>query len=128
MSNTVTLEPERTYDHEAAAERIAIAPCGTSMRAVINGITVAKSDRALLLQETGYPPRVYFPADDVRMELLTPSMHTTHCPFKGEAAYWSLNAGGASIGNGAWAYPEPIGAVAEIKNHLSFADEVQIEG
>lgn len=64
------------------------------MRVVIDGETVAESTRPTVLFETGLPPRCYLPLSDVRLELLQPSDTTTHCPYKGTAAYWSIRVGG----------------------------------
>ncbi|MFQ5467654.1 MAG: DUF427 domain-containing protein [Kiloniellaceae bacterium] len=110
-----------------AEARIAIVPCADPVRAVFNGETVAASDRALVLRERGYPPRVYFPPTDARMALLTPTARRTHCPFKGDASYWTLAAGGRTLETAAWAYPDPLPGVAEIAGHLSFVDAVEIE-
>lgn len=107
--------------------RIAIEPCGRTARATFRGETVAESDKALVLRERGYPPRIYFPQSDVRMDLLSRTAHKTRCPHKGDAAYWSLRMGGAAIENAAWAYLEPLGDVAAIAGHLSFADPVETE-
>ena len=107
--------------------RITIEPCGTRARATFRGKTVADSDNALVLRERGYPPRVYFPQSDVRMDLLSRTAHQTRCPYKGEAAYWSLRAGGETVENAAWAYLDPLDDVAAIAAHLSFADTVKTE-
>lgn len=116
------------FDHAGAAERIAIEPAGKRLRAVLGGATIADSDAALVMHETGYPPRVYFPQQDVRMGLLRRTDHSTRCPFKGHASYWTLGAAGRTIENAAWAYLDPIGEVAAIKGHLSFVDEVALDG
>ena len=110
-----------------AMPRITIEPCAGRARATLHGETLAESEQALVLRERGYPPRVYFPQADVRMDLLSPSAHKTHCPFKGDAAYWTLAAKGKTLENLAWAYPDPIAAVAQIAGHLSFADPVEVE-
>ena len=110
-----------------AMPRITIEVHEGPARARLEGETLAESERALVLRERGYPPRVYFPQADVRMERLTRTAHTTHCPYKGDAAYWTVAAKGEALENAAWAYPEPIAAVAEIAGHISFADPVELE-
>ncbi|MEU3840725.1 DUF427 domain-containing protein [Streptomyces sp. NPDC028635] len=86
------------------------------VRVVHDGQVLAESDRPLVLHETGCPPRYYLPAEDVRLELLTPSDTHTHCPFKGTASYWSLPGAPDLV----WSYPDPKPDVAQIKNHLCF--------
>lgn len=118
---------ERQDAPETGAPRIRIEPCLRTARATFNGETVAKSDAALILHERGYPPRIYFPLHDVRMDLLTSSDRSTHCPYKGDASYWTVSANGAQAADVAWAYRQPIDDVAAIKDHLSFADPVQTD-
>lgn len=103
--------------------RITVEPSGRHVRVVHGGRVLAESDRALLLRETGCPDRYYIPADDVRLDLLTPSGTSTRCPFKGTAAYWSL----PGAADAAWAYPEPKAGVEEIKDHLCFY-ETEVSG
>ncbi|CAL9444265.1 hypothetical protein SUDANB105_02297 [Streptomyces sp. enrichment culture] len=88
------------------------------VRVVHDGQVLAESDRPLVLKETGCPVRYYIPAEDVRLDLLTPSGTHTDCPFKGTASYWSLP-GAADL---VWAYPDPKPDVAAIKDHLCFYD------
>lgn len=89
------------------------------VRVVHGDQVLAESDRPLVLKETGCPVRYYLPAEDVRLDLLTPSDEHTHCPFKGTASYWSLP--DARDGRpGVWAYPDPKPEVAAIRNHLCF--------
>ncbi|MFF8944808.1 DUF427 domain-containing protein [Streptomyces sp. NPDC014864] len=97
---------------------ITIEPSGERVRVVHDGRVLAESDRALVLRETGCPPRYYLPPQDVRLDLLTPSDSQTHCPFKGTASYWSLPDAADLV----WAYPDPKPDVAEIKDHLCFYD------
>ena len=93
------------------------------VRILHDGEVVAESDRAVDLHETGLPTRRYVPRDDVRMELLTPSRTTSHCPFKGDATYF--DAPGAQ--DVAWTYEEPIEGRGDIAGHLSFfPDRVQV--
>lgn len=85
-----------------------------------DGRTLAESTRPLLLRETGYPVRYYLPPSDVRADLLTPSDTHTHCPFKGDASYWSVAPDGPK--DAAWVYPTPKPDVAAIKDHFCFYD------
>ncbi|MFG6298080.1 MULTISPECIES: DUF427 domain-containing protein [Streptomyces] len=98
--------------------RITVEPSERHVRVVRDGRVLAESDAALVLRETGCPDRYYIPAGDVRLDLLTPSGTTTHCPFKGDASYWSLPDAPDLV----WAYPDPKPVVAEIKDHLCFYD------
>ncbi|MEU6090338.1 DUF427 domain-containing protein [Streptomyces sp. NPDC047085] len=88
------------------------------VRVVRGDQVLAESDRSLVLRETGCPPRYYIPAEDVRLDLLTPSDTHTVCPFKGTASYWSLPDAPDLV----WAYPDPKPGVAEIKDHYCFYD------
>ncbi|MFF9811015.1 DUF427 domain-containing protein [Streptomyces coeruleorubidus] len=96
--------------------RITISKSDRPVRVVHAGQVLAESDRPLVLRETGCPERYYIPAEDVRLDLLTPSGTRTYCPFKGTASYWSLPDAADLV----WAYPEPKPDVAEIKDHLCF--------
>ncbi|EFL02770.1 conserved hypothetical protein [Streptomyces sp. SPB78] len=86
------------------------------VRAVHGGELLAESRRPLVLRETGCPVRYYLPPEDVRSALLVPSDTTTHCPFKGDASYWSLPDAPDLV----WAYEEPKAQVADIKGHYCF--------
>ncbi|WP_338783295.1 DUF427 domain-containing protein [Streptomyces sp. DG1A-41] len=100
----------------ATGHRITIKESDRPVRVVHAGQVLAESDRPLVLRETGCPERYYIPAEDVRLDLLTPSGTHTYCPFKGTASYWSLPDAADLV----WAYPEPEPDVAEIKDHLCF--------
>ncbi|MCA3747715.1 MAG: DUF427 domain-containing protein [Rubrobacter sp.] len=90
------------------------------VRVELGGETVADSRRMKLLHETGLLPVYYFPEEDVRMELLERTDHTTRCPFKGEAVYWTVRAGGRTAENAAWAYPEPLEDAPPLGGYISF--------
>jgi uncharacterized protein (DUF427 family) len=70
----------------------------------------------------------YFPADAVKKEFLKPSAHTSECPWKGTAHYYSVEVGGMRNDNAAWYYPQPKPAAAEIKDHIAFWKGVRVEG
>jgi uncharacterized protein (DUF427 family) len=78
------------------------------------------TQKALNLREASYPPVHYIPRKDVDMAELTQSDTTTYCPYKGDAAYFSIPAGGERSVNAIWTYEAPYDAVAEIKDHLAF--------
>ena len=102
------------------ARRIDVEPCPARVRVELGGEVVADSARALLLHEASHPPVHYFPREDVRMELLNRTDHATHCPYKGDASYWTLDAGGRTAENAVWSYERPIPGVAGIAGYLAF--------
>ncbi|RDG37274.1 DUF427 domain-containing protein [Streptomyces corynorhini] len=102
----------------ATGHRITIEQGTEHVRVVRDGQLLAESRSPLLLRETGCPVRYYLPPGDVRTELLTSSETTTHCPFKGDASYWSLPDAPDLV----WAYPAPKEEVAQVKDHFCFYD------
>ncbi|MFJ9830675.1 DUF427 domain-containing protein [Streptomyces sp. NPDC101169] len=102
---------------------ITIEQGGRRVRAVHGGQVLAETDRPLILRETGCPARYYIPAEDVRLDLLTPSGTHTVCPFKGTASYWSLPDAPDLV----WAYPDPKPDVAALKDHLCFYEVEEVE-
>jgi Uncharacterized protein conserved in bacteria len=83
-------------------------PVHKRIRVEFGGETIADTTGARLLFETGHLPVYYIPESDVRMDLLERTDHSTHCPVKGDAAYWTVSAGGRTAENAVWGYPEPI--------------------
>jgi uncharacterized protein (DUF427 family) len=90
------------------------------IRATFAGETVVDSRHAKLLHEHGLLPVLYFPEDEVRMDLLEGTDHSTHCPFKGDASYWSVRVGDRVAENAAWEYPEPIEGAPPIAGYVAF--------
>jgi uncharacterized protein (DUF427 family) len=90
------------------------------VRVVLGGETVADSRRVKLMHETRHLPVYYFPEEDVRMDLLEATDHTTTCPFKGEASHWSVRVGENVAENAVWSYPDPIGSAPPIEGYLAF--------
>jgi uncharacterized protein (DUF427 family) len=89
---------------------------------------VADTRHALELREASYPPVLYVPRADARLEHFARSGHHTHCPYKGEASYFGLRAGDARSDNAVWSYEDPFPAMAEIKDRVAFyPDRVRIE-
>jgi uncharacterized protein (DUF427 family) len=91
------------------------------------GKVIADTKDALSLHESTYPAVFYVPRKDVDMQLLQRTDKSTHCPYKGDASYYSIPMGGERLINAIWTYEQPFDAVAAIKDHLAFyADRVEI--
>jgi uncharacterized protein (DUF427 family) len=99
---------------------ITITPSGTRVRVRFGGKVVADTTRALVLREAHYPAVYYVPRADADMSLLEATEHSTHCPYKGDASYFTISAGGRRAENAVWSYQRPYPAMAEIKNYLAF--------
>ena len=93
------------------------------------GAVLGESSNALELQEGDYPPVIYFPRADIAMAFLDTSDHTTHCPHKGDASYFSIVTKSKTLANTVWSYENPKSDVAAIKDHLAFyaSDDVAVE-
>jgi uncharacterized protein (DUF427 family) len=90
------------------------------VRVTFAGRIVADTRRALTLREAGYAPVQYIPRADIDMALFERTANATHCPYKGDACYFSLKVDGRASENAAWSYEAPYPAVAAIKEHLAF--------
>jgi uncharacterized protein (DUF427 family) len=99
---------------------ITIEPNPKRVRVTWNGHVIADTTRALTLREASLRPVQYIPRADIDMALLAHSTHATHCPYKGDASYFSLRADGAARQNAVWTYEAPFPAVAAIREHLAF--------
>jgi uncharacterized protein (DUF427 family) len=99
---------------------ITIARNGKRVRVIFAGQVVADTARALTLQEAKYPPVQYIPRADVKMGALIATDHHSHCPYKGDAGYFSIAANGRTADNAVWSYEKPFPAMAEIKEYLAF--------
>ena len=85
-----------------------LEPSPKRVRGVLGGETVVDSRRVHLLHESNLMVRWYFPLEDVRADLLRRSETTTHCPFKGDASYWSLVVGDRVVEDAVWSYEQPL--------------------
>jgi uncharacterized protein (DUF427 family) len=99
---------------------ITIEPNPNIVRVTFNGQVVADTMRALTLRESTYKPVFYIPRADVRMAWLQRTDHVTHCPYKGDASYYTLRVGERMAGNAVWSYEHPYPAVAAIAGRLAF--------
>ena len=86
----------------------------------VGGEVVADTTRALVMRAPGTPDQQYIPREDVDMTRLSRTTHATHCPYKGDASYWTIRGKGREVPNGVWSYEAPYEAMAPIKGHLAF--------
>ena len=99
---------------------ITIVAADKRVRVRFGGQIIADTAKALTLKEASYPPVYYIPRADTDMSLLQATERSTHCPYKGDASYFSIAAGGETADNAAWSYQQPFPAMAEIKDYLAF--------
>ena len=86
----------------------------------VGGTVIADTREALTLKEAAYSPVQYIPRKDVDMSQLQRSSHHTYCPYKGDASYYSIAAGGDRSVNAVWTYETPFEAMAQIKEYVAF--------
>jgi uncharacterized protein (DUF427 family) len=103
---------------------ITVTPATTRWRALFQGHVIADSADALVLQEADYPPVIYFPREDVSMEYMARTDHRTHCPYKGDAAYYTLRMDSEIADNAVWTYEEPYPAMTMIAGRVAFYPNV----
>ena len=95
---------------------IAVTPTKGRVVVKAGGRIIAETHNALTLQEASCPPVQYIPRADADMPQLSRTAHTTYCPYKGDASYYSL----PNAENAVWSYEAPHAAMATIKDHLAF--------
>lgn len=105
------------YTIAGPAHRLLFDEFPRRVRALFGGETVLDSRRGRLLHETGLLPQLYVPAADLSAGFLVPTGHTTHCPFKGDATYWSVRVGGRTAENAVWSYQQPLAEAAWLRGY-----------
>jgi uncharacterized protein (DUF427 family) len=103
-----------------ASHPITIAPAMERVRITHGGKVIADSRHAIALKEASYPVVHYIPRDEVDFSALTRTTHASHCPYKGDASYYSVEHQGGRSDNAIWTYEAPYPAVAEIAGYLAF--------
>jgi uncharacterized protein (DUF427 family) len=103
--------PDHPITIEANSSRVVVT---------VGGKVIADTSDALTLREASYPAVQYVPRRDVDMAALTRSEHTTYCPYKGDASYYSIPAGGDRSINAVWTYETLFEAMAQIKDYVAF--------
>ena len=113
MADKPVLQPSEKHP-------ITVTPNPARIVVTVAGKVVADTRRALTLQESTYPAVQYIPIEDVDRALLERTETTSYCPFKGDASYYSIPAGGDKSVDAIWVYEAPHDAVKEIKDHVAF--------
>ena len=99
---------------------ITVTPAAKRWRARFQGHVIADSANALVLKEATYPQVIYFPREDVSMEYMSRTAHSTHCPYKGDASYYTLLMDGHFAENAVWTYETPYPAMTAIAGRVAF--------
>lgn len=99
---------------------ITIEPNPTRVTVTLAGRVIADTTEALVLREAAYPAVQYIPLKDVDRALIERTDHSSYCPYKGDASYYSIPVGGERALNAIWTYEAPYAAVARIKDHVAF--------
>ena len=117
-------EDEEVFTHPRDPyTRVDILPSSRHVRVAVDGVTVAETTSPRLLFETGLVTRYYIPKPHVRMDLLVPTDTVTHCPYKGQAAYWSVRVGDNLGEDLAWSYRTPLPESQKIAGLVAFYNE-----
>jgi len=115
-----TTQDERIARLIAEGYGVRIEPCPRRIRAFFGGEAVVDTTRAVYLYETRHLPVYYVPVDDVRADLIEATTHTSRCPFKGDASYWSIVVGDRRSENAIWGYRQPIESCPDISGYVAF--------
>lgn len=111
---------ENPFARSHEGYRLSIKPDHRRISAEFQSEVIAESSNVLVMHETRLAPVFYFPRDDVRMDLLVTSNRRTHCPFKGNASYWTIQVGDKSAKNAAWSYQTPYDESSSVKGYVAF--------
>lgn len=114
---------ERVIKIPGPEHMIKVEPYRGHVVVTVAGQVVADSHNALVLHETRHGPVYYIPRADATMAAFERTAHSSYCAYKGEAAYYSIPAGGERAINAIWTYEDPFEAVGTIREHLAFYDD-----
>ena len=103
--------PDKVLEFEPSPRRIRIK---------VNNEVIVDSTNVMLMRESGHIPTLYFPMDDVRMDLFSTTEHASHCGYKGDASYWTLTVGDRTEENVVWSYRNPYDEMSSIKDYVAF--------
>ena len=99
--------------------RLELMPCAKRVRVKFGGETIIDSTNAVLMLENICTPVYYFPWQDFKAEFAEKTAHRSHCPFKGDASYWTLKAGGKTAENVVWGYETPYDEAQQLTGHVA---------
>jgi uncharacterized protein (DUF427 family) len=117
-------EDEEVFTHPRDPyTRVDILPSSRHVRVEVDGVTVAESASPRLLFETGLPVRYYLPKTHLRMDMLTPTDSESHCPYKGQAEWWSVRVADSLHEDLAWSYRTPLPESQKIAGLVAFYNE-----
>lgn len=105
---------------DAGGRPVRTEPNARRLRVFVDGVAIADTTRSIYLFEKGRLPVYYFPRSDVRFDLLRHTDHTSHCPRKGDAEYWSIVVGDRVIENAVWGYPVPLPGTDDLSGYVAF--------
>ncbi len=117
---SATPPAETNYSIDGPRHRLLMTPFPRRVRAEVGGRVVLDSIDAALVHESNLLPALYLPVGDIDTDVLVSTSHTTHCPFKGDASYWSIVVGDRTLHNVAWAYQRPLPAVPWLLDRVGF--------
>ena len=120
ISETVSGEKLESGFEDRPDHRISLGPAPRPMVVEAFGQKLVETDRAVLLKEADYPPVRYYRRSDIDMSALIATDHTSWCPFKGRASYFTIKTADGELENAAWSYEDPFQEVAEVKDLVSF--------
>ena len=107
------------YEIVGPQHKILFAPFPRRIRAMYGGETLVDTQRAMLLHESNILPAVYVPVEDVRFDVLHKTGHSTHCPFKGDASYWTITVGDRTSENAIWGYEDPVDGAPWLEGYVA---------
>lgn len=110
---TSTANQDRHYD-------ITTEPLTGLVKATRDGTVLAASTRAKVMYETRIKPVVYFPIEDVTVQLSDRTALQTFCPFKGTARYRDVQLPGMTLGDAVWSYERPFSECHDIEGYVGF--------
>ncbi len=120
--------PKNNHSQVESQYHFNFEPESRRLRAIFQGITLANSEQAMVLQETRLAPIYYFPRADVNMDWFCRSDYISYCPFKGNASHYSLSKDGVIADNILWSYETPFSESEHIRNYIAFyPDQVEIQ-
>jgi uncharacterized protein (DUF427 family) len=93
------------------------------VRVEVDGVTIAESTSPRILFETNLPARYYLPRTHVHLDLLGHTDKVSHCPYKGQAEYWSVRADDQVHEDLAWSYATPVPESERIAGLIAFYNE-----